>query len=95
MQKKNYKLLQPFLFSLLQPQFYVKFTNEISKNGDTVTFRLKVKKLGGVLASQNENGNESAASIIEREYDDFEFLNHTLTTQVKQAMITLQGIADS
>ena len=79
-----YRLEKDSFESNFQPQFYVKFTNEISKNGDTVTFRIKVKKLGGgsaaAAAGSLENGGSS--STIEREYDDFEFLHHTLTTQV-------------
>ena len=74
---KNSFNLKPF-----QPHFYVKFTNEISKNGDTVTYRLKVKKLGGGNTS-HENGSAPPVNVIEREYDDFEFLHHTLTTQVR------------
>ena len=74
-----------------QPQFYVKFTNEVSKSGDTVTYRLKVKKLGG--GNSVENGSTpTSTNIIEREYDDFEFLHHTLTTQVTKISAFIESL---
>ena len=74
-----------------QPQFYVKFTNEVSKSGDTVTYRLKVKKLGG--GNSVENGSTpTSTNIIEREYDDFEFLHHTLTTQVTKISAFIEAL---
>lgn len=63
---------------MLQPQFYVKFTNETTKNGDSITYKLKLKKLGG---GNNVSGGDNTVTYIERDYDDFEFLHHTLTTQ--------------
>ncbi len=36
----------------------------------------------GGAASNLENGS-TTTNVIEREYDDFEFLHHTLTTQVR------------
>jgi len=56
----------------------VKFTNETAKNGDTIIYKLKLKKLGG---GNIASGAENQVTFIERDYDDFEFLHHTLTTQ--------------
>ena len=57
----------------LLPLFAVKFGEEASKDGDAVRYSLKVKKLSA--------GSDSDETLsIEREYDDFEFLHHVLTT---------------
>jgi len=57
----------------LLPLFAVKFGEEASKDGDAIRYSLKVKKL-----SVGSDSDETLS--IEREYDDFEFLHHVLTT---------------
>ena len=58
----------------LLPLFVVKFLDEISKDGDVVHYKLKVKNLFP---------NESKETIIiQREYDDFEERSHCLSQLV-------------
>ena len=56
----------------LLPLFTVKFSDEASKDGDVVRYKIKVKKL-------SSSGSDEQLTI-EREYDDFEYLHHVLTT---------------
>ena len=65
----------------LLPFFSVKFLDDISKDGDVVRYKLRVKKLTVPI---QDLGND-VSSVIEREYEDFQFLHHVLTThnQVK------------
>ena len=60
----------------LLPQFAVRLTDNVTKNGDTIKYQMRVWKLN--KDQKSETGNE--ADVIEREYDDFEFLHHTLST---------------
>ena len=60
----------------LLPFFSVKFLEDISKDGDVVRYKLRVKKL---TAPFPELEND-ISSVIEREYEDFQFLHHVLTT---------------
>jgi hypothetical protein len=55
----------------------MKTTVCVKKHSEIV---LKVNKLGG--AGTNVDTTTSMTNVIERQYDDFEFLHHTLTTQV-------------
>ena len=60
----------------LLPFFSVKFFDDISKDGDTVRYKLRVKKLTAPL----EELENELVLVIEREYEDFQFLHHVLTT---------------
>ena len=60
----------------LLPFFSVKFLDDISKDGDIVRYKLRVKKLTGPL----EELENEVVLVIEREYEDFQFLHHVLTT---------------
>ena len=60
----------------LLPFFSVKFLDDISKDGDVVRYKLRVKKLTAPI-QELEN---DVSSVIEREYEDFQFLHHVLTT---------------
>lgn len=55
----------------LLPIFAIKFSDEVTKDGDTVRYRLRVRKL---------TTEPTEPLTIDREYDDFEFLHHTLMT---------------
>jgi len=60
----------------LLPFFSLKFLDEVSKDGDIVRFKIRVKKLTAPL----DDMESDVALVIEREYEDFEFLHHVLTT---------------
>lgn len=60
----------------LLPLFGIKFSHDANKDGDVVRYKIRVRKLA---ASQPEKALEETLTI-EREYDDIEFLHHTLTT---------------
>lgn len=62
----------------LLPLFSLKILEDANKDGDVVRYKLKVKK----LASEDEE-----SMLVEREYDDFEFLHHVLTTQNQVRLI--------
>jgi hypothetical protein len=63
----------------LLPLFSVKMLEDVSKDGDAVRYKIRVKKLNGAQQDDsNDQGQEPR--LIEREYDDFEFLHHVLTT---------------
>ena len=59
----------------LLPQFAVRLTDNVTKNGDSIKYQIRVWKL-----NKDQQREQNEAMIIEREYDDFEFLHHTLTT---------------
>ena len=59
----------------LLPQFAVRLTDNVTKNGDTIKYQMRVWKL-----SKDQQREQNDAEVIEREYDDFEFLHHTLST---------------
>ena len=59
----------------LLPQFAVRLTDNVTKNGDTIKYQLRVWKL-----SKDQQRDQNDAEVIEREYEDFEFLHHTLST---------------
>lgn len=56
----------------LLPLFSVKILDDVSKDGDVVRYKLRVKKLG--------TNDDTEVLTIQREYDDFEFLHHVLVT---------------
>ena len=56
----------------LLPQFFVRFTNEIQKDGDAIKYKLRVGK------PDNSGQETNATRTVEREYEDFEFLHHNL-----------------
>ena len=60
----------------LLPFFSLKFLDEVSKDGDIVRFKIRVKKLTAPL----DDMESDVALVIEREYEDFQFLHHVLTT---------------
>merc|ERR1712223_1180260 len=60
----------------LLPFFSVKFLEDISKDGDIVRYKLRMKKLTG----PHEELENEVVLVIEREYEDFQFLHHVLTT---------------
>ena len=57
----------------LLPLFAVKFSEDANKDGDAVRYDIKVKRL-------SPGSEETLTLTIEREYDDFEYLHHVLTT---------------
>ena len=57
------------------PQFAVRLTDNVTKNGDCIKYQIRVWKL-----SRDQQKEENEAITIEREYEDFEFLHHTLIT---------------
>ena len=58
------------------PFFSLKFLDEVSKDGDIVRFKIRVKK----LTAPFDDMESDVALVIEREYEDFQFLHHVLTT---------------
>nr|ACO15456.1 Sorting nexin-6-like [Caligus clemensi] len=52
-----------------QPLYSVRFTDHITKNGDVIKYRLNVIRL-----------KDSQISTIDREYEDFEYLHHAVST---------------
>ena len=57
---------------VLLPLFTAKISqDQVNKDGDSVRYKIRVKKL---------DAKDERELNIEREYDDFEFLHHTLTT---------------
>ena len=57
---------------VLLPLFTAKISqDQVNKDGDSVRYKIRVKKL---------DAQDERELNIEREYDDFEFLHHTLTT---------------
>lgn len=56
----------------LLPLFSVKILDDVSKDGDVVRYKLRVKKLGTT--------DDDDILTVQREYDDFEFLHHVLVT---------------
>ena len=60
----------------LLPFFSLKFLDEVSKDGDIVRFKIRVKK----LTAPFDDMESDVALVIEREYEDFQFLHHVLTT---------------
>ena len=59
--------------SVLLPLFTAKISqDQVNKDGDILRYKIRVKKL-----AQDDHNHEIN---IEREYDDFEFLHHTLIT---------------
>ena len=59
----------------LLPQFAVRLTDNVSKNGDVIRYQIRVWKL-----NKDQQRDQNDAEVIEREYEDFEFLHHTLST---------------
>ena len=59
----------------LLPQFAVRLTDNVTKNGDMIKYQMRVWKL-----SKDHQREQNDAEVIEREYEDFEFLHHTLST---------------
>ena len=59
----------------LLPQFAVRLTDNVSKNGDVIKYQMRVWKL-----NKDQQRDQNDAEVIEREYEDFEFLHHTLST---------------
>jgi len=57
--------------STLLPRYHIRFTGQVTKSGDSVIYHIKVRKLVGGMEDSR---------VIQREYDDFEFLNHVLTS---------------
>ena len=64
------------------PFFSIKFLDEVSKDGDIVRFKIRVKKLTAPL----DDMESDVALVIEREYEDFQFLHHVLTTHNQVSM---------
>ncbi len=64
----------------LLPLFALKFSDEINKDGDVVRYKFKVQKL---TPNKPDDPELPEALVIEREYDDFEFLHHNLVTHNK------------
>ena len=61
--------------SYLLPRYHIKFTEDVTKDADVVRYRIKVRKL-------TENPEE--VIVIERQFEDFEFLHHNLTSKVRE-----------
>lgn len=56
------------------PKYALIFTDEVTKDGDVVKYRIRVKIL-------DIHGGTTGALEIDRQYEDFEYLHHSLTTQ--------------
>lgn len=69
------------------PRYRIEFTDQVTKNGDVVSYRILVTKLVA-----NVNGSANGSNVdqevkdrgpleIDRQYEDFEYLHHNLSTQ--------------
>lgn len=59
--------------SVLLPKYHIKFTEDVTKDADVIRYRIKVRNL---------SGNPEEVNVIERQYEDFEYLHHNLTSKV-------------
>ena len=67
---------------VLLPLFTAKISqDQVNKDGDSVRYKIRVKKL---------DAKGEREINIEREYDDFEFLHHMLTTHNQVRYIPIQ-----
>ena len=62
----------------LLPRYHIKFTEDVTKDADVVRHRIRVRNL---------SDNPEEVIVIERQYEDFEFLHHNLTSKVSSTNV--------
>ena len=66
--------------SILLPRFQVKFTDDVSKDGDEVHYRIKVRKILSAAEVGGRMDESPEPTVIDRIYEDFEELHRTLSS---------------
>lgn len=66
---------------VLLPQFYVRFTNDVLKDGEVTKYKIRVGKPDKAVVSDDSpssTGQPATTRTLERQYEDFEWLHHNL-----------------